>query len=57
MTTRDITFRTRPWAEPEDHDADGPLFGGSPPRRTDAEAAVRATVRPGSRRAVCRRGL
>ncbi|GAB2603127.1 hypothetical protein GCM10009696_05810 [Kocuria himachalensis] len=44
MTTQDISFRTRPWVEPEDLNANGTLFGGSLLRRIDEEAAIYALV-------------
>lgn len=56
MTTQDITFRTRTRTAPADPDADGTSTGGGLPRRTDEEAAVRATVRLDSRRAPRERG-
>lgn len=40
MSTQEITFRTRQWAEPEDRNADGTLFGGSPLRRIDQTVFV-----------------
>ena len=49
MTTQNISFRTRPWVEPEDLNANGTLFGGSLLRRIDEEAAIYAIVQLGNR--------
>ena len=49
MTTQDISFRTRPWVEPEDLNANGTLFGGSLLHRIDEEAAICAIVQLGNR--------
>ncbi|MFI7580209.1 hypothetical protein [Kocuria kalidii] len=56
MTTQDITFRTRTRTAPADPGPDGTLSGGGLPRRADEEAAVRAVVRLGDRRAPRERG-
>ncbi|MFF0990456.1 hypothetical protein [Kocuria nitroreducens] len=57
MTTQDISFRTRKSVEPEDLHTSGTLFGGSPLRRSDEEAAIHAIVRPGTERAVRGKGF